>query len=161
LLLAAVGGLVGGAVLSSASGFTARAVLGRTASLGTMVIVTIAPPPIGATIVPAIAIGRIVAPPASLAAGQGCRDLGLDLSGPDNLEPFRFVPGHPGREDRGDPDPVDVLFGFYPEVVPGGGSVGEEGCLYRPARFPGSNGPPGPTAVLTTAGEFNVHTGHG
>ena len=156
-----VGGFAGGAVLSAANGFTAGAVPGRDPSLGTIAVVATVVPPIAATTVPVIAIRRIAIPASSLVAGQGRRDLRLALSGPEKLEPFRFVPGRPGRKDSSDQDSVDVLFGFYPEVIPGGGSIRKEDCLHRPSGFSGPNGPPGPAAVLPTTGQFELHAGHG
>ena len=160
-VLAVVGGFAGGAVLSATNGFAAGAIPGRTPSLRTITIVAMVAPPIVATTVPATTIRRIAIPASALAAGQGRRDLRLVLSGPEKLEPFRFVPGRPGRKDSSDQDSVDVLFGFYPEVIPGGGSIRKEDCLHRPSGFSGPNGPPGPAAVLPTAGEFDLHAGHG
>ena len=161
VVLAVVGGFAGGAVLPAASGFAAGAVSGRTAFLRTIAVGATVAPPIAATTIPAIAIRRIVIPASSLAADQGRRDLRLALSGPEKLEPFRFVPGRPGREDSSDEDSIDVLFRFYPEVVPGGGSIGKEICRHHPSGFSGSNGPPGPAAVLPIAGQLDLHTGHG
>ncbi|MEE3103135.1 MAG: hypothetical protein VX316_05215 [Actinomycetota bacterium] len=77
LILGVAGGFAGCAVLSSGSRFTARAILGWSASLGT---IAIAPSPIAATIVPAIPIHRVVVAASSLAGGQGRRDFGLALS---------------------------------------------------------------------------------
>ena len=160
-VLAVVGGFVGGAVLSAANGFAAGAVPGRDPSLRTIAVVATVAPPVTATTVPTIAIRRIAIPASSLAAGQGRRDLRLALSGPEKLEPFRFVPGRSGRKDSSDQESVDVLFGVYPEVIPGGGSIRKENCLQHPSGFSGPNGPPGPTAVLPTAGQFDLHAGHG
>ena len=160
-VLAVVGGFAGGAVLSAANGFTVGAVPGRTAFLRTIAIGATVAPPIAATTIAAIAIRRIVIPASSLAAGQGRRDLRLALSGPEEFEAFRFVPGRPGRKDGSDEDSVDVLFRFYPDVVPGGGSIRKEVCRHHPSGFSGPNGPPGPAAVLPIAGQLDLHTGHG
>ena len=156
-----VGGFAGGAVLSAANGFAAGAVPGRDPSLGTIAVVATVVPPIAATTVPVIAIRRIAIPASSLAADQGRRDFRLALSGSVKFEPFRFIPGRPGRNDSSDQGSVDVLLGFHPEVIPGGGSIRKEDCLHHSSGFSGPNGPPGPTAVLPTAGQFDLHTGHG
>ena len=160
-VLVVVGGFAGGAVLSAANGFAAGPVPGRTSSLRPIAIVATVAPSVAATTVPAIAIRRIAIPASALAAGQGRRDLRLALSGPEKLEPFRFVPGRSGRKDSSDQESVDVLFGVYPEVIPGGGSIRKENCLQHPSGFSGPNGPPGPAAVLPTAGQFDLHAGHG
>ena len=156
-----VGGFAGGAVLSATNGFAAGAIPGRTSSRRPIAIVATVAPSVAATTVPAIAIRRIAIPASALAAGQGRRDLRLALSGPEKLEPFRFVPGRSGRKDSSDQESVDVLFGVYPEVIPGGGSIRKEDCLHHPSGFSGPNGPPGPAAVLPTTGQFDLHTGHG
>ncbi|MCH2623515.1 MAG: hypothetical protein MKZ66_09745, partial [Acidimicrobiales bacterium] len=100
MLLAVVGGLAGCAILSAANGFAVGAAPRRISLLRTIAIVTTAT---AATTVPAIAIRRFAIPASSLVAGQGRRDLGLALPGPEKLEPFRFVPGRPGREYSSDP----------------------------------------------------------